>query len=361
MGILRPHPNGCDVTKESVLYKNKVQHYYSNYRNMKSYGLIVAKFFSYASKGGVAVKLRRSIVFCTGVDYESIKENLLKMISTVDCDSICIDLEDGVVKTKKAEARLAVARLLQETDFKGKEKVVRVNEPGTPYFDEDIEIILPAMPDALRIPKCERVETLLALDRRISAFEDEHQLPRNTIELILLIESPLGIRNAYELASCCDRITAAGIGMEDLTSELHMNRYYDDAYSDDLLYERQKFVLDVKAAGKQVIDSMSWWPMPEEQYIQYQRDYAQRSYRMGYDGKSCRDARDTDIANAAYRPSEEQVEWGKQVTTAYEKAEQDGSIPYVNGKNICTARYNKGKFFKEYDELIAKRERDHRR
>ena len=254
----------------------------------------------------------------------------------------------------KSQIRDAAVQLLKQLDFKGKERMVRINEFDSPFFKDDVEAILPARPDAIRIPKCETVKPILELNRRVSEFENANNLQNGSIEFVLLIETPAGVRNAYELASCCERVTAVGIGMEDLTSEMLMQRYYEP-FSDDLIYVRQKLVLDVKAAKKQVIDSMSWWPMPEDEYIQYQKDYSRRSYRMGYDGRSCRDGRDAKIANESYAPTEEQITWGRQAVKAYEDSERTGTTPLVNGKNICAARYHKAKWFVEYSDLLKER------
>lgn len=294
------------------------------------------------------MKIRRSINWCMGNNPQELESRLRDQIEHIPCDGICVDLEDGVMSSKKEEMRHAAAGLLRQLDFHGKEKIVRINEPNTHFYQEDLKVILPVIPDALRIPKCEHVEPLLDLDRQISEFEQANGLRRNTIELILVVETPIGIRNTYNLAACSERVTAVGIGMEDLTSEMNMQRYYDNAFSDDLIYARQKFVLDVKAAKKQAIDSVSWWPSPEDTYMKYQEDYANRSYRMGYDGKSCRDIRDVEIANKAYAPTQEQVAWGRAAVAEYDDAVREGREPNVNGKNICTARYNKAKWLVEY-------------
>lgn len=290
------------------------------------------------------MRIRRSIAWTHGDDFERTKRQIES-----ECDAITIDLEDAIIPSRKMQARVGAMKMLTEWDFRGKERIVRVNAPETEYYADDMrEVVAPGLPDALRIPKCESIETLLRVDRDLKAIEASAGLKPNSIEIIAMIESPLGILNAYEIASCCERVTALSIGMEDLTAEMEVPRSYETGTM-DLLYARQRFVLCAKAAGVQAIDSGFNKLCP----LAFNRPYNEESRRMGFVGRSVRDGEQAKIANEVYGPTEEELNWAYRAVEAYEKGNAEGdSEVYVDGRHMCAAAYLKAKKILEHKKCI---------
>lgn len=273
------------------------------------------------------MRIRRSLAFAKSFEPEK-----LQTLIDGSTDCIVLDLEDGVVVTQKETARITTLNVLQELDFKGKERIVRINAPGTPYYEADMQAILQGKPDALRLPKCETSDYVLLVANRLEQFEKENNLPENSIEIILMIESPLGIMNTYAMATCCKRVTAVGIGMEDLTASMGIVRRYE-LNNIDLIYARQKMVLEAKAAKVQAIDSGVLFQASKE-YI-YKESLIAR--QMGFSGRSCssRYPELIDSVNLAFTPSDDEVSWAKRVVTAYADAVKEGrSEVYVDNKFV---------------------------
>lgn len=288
------------------------------------------------------MRVRRSLLWVNGYDTEKLK----KAIES-NTDTIVIDLEDGVTVPQKAEAREKAYEALKNWDFKGKERALRVNGLDTPFFKDDLEKVLPAIPDAVRLPKCETVEYVLEMDRILTELEEKNGVPQNTIELILMIETPLGVMNSYELAKCTKRVTAMGIGMEDLTASMEVARYYE-LNTTDLIYARQKVILSAKAAGVQAIDSGVLFSGDLDFFM---KDCMQDK-RDGFEGRSVSDLNHIDLVNKAFSPTEKEIDWAKRVIEAYENGVRTGcSDVYVDGKYIdppvvskatlIMSRYNK--------------------
>lgn len=274
------------------------------------------------------MRVRRSLAFCQAINPDGVKR-LIE--GNVDC--IVLDLEDGVVVTRKAENREKTLDILLNWDFHKKEKVVRINGPDTPFYKEDMDqVIRPGLPDAVRLPKCETAEYVLGVSEDLAKIEKDAGLAPNSIELILMIETPLGIMNTYQLCTCCERVTTVGIGMEDLTASVGILRRYE-LNCLDLLYARQKMILEAKSAGVQAIDSGILFHASED-WI-YQDSLNDRN--MGFTGRSC-SARYPDLVDAvnkAFSPSEDEIEWAHKVVDAYEKAKAIGnSDVYVDGKFV---------------------------
>lgn len=295
------------------------------------------------------MRLRRSLAFCQAINPDGVK----KLIEgNVDC--IVLDLEDGVVVTRKEENRRKTLDILQHWDFRNKEKVVRVNGPDTPFYQQDIdEVIRPGLPNAVRLPKCETVDYVLKVSDDLAKIEKDAGLAPNSIELILMIESSLGIMNTYQLCTCCKRVTAAGIGMEDLTAEMGILRRYE-LNCLDLLYARQKLILEAKAAGVQAIDSGILFHATED-WI-YQDSLIGRN--MGFTGRSCstRYPELVDAVNLAFSPSEGEIDWAHKVVAAYEEAKNSGnSNVYVDGKFVDPPVVGKAQNVLDLEQQINER------
>lgn len=293
--------------------------------------------------------LRRSIVWCNGQNEDETKRYLQG-----EADGLCIDLEDTVTPPFKPQARKVAVNLLRTLDFGRKERIVRVNEFGSEEFQRDMaDCIAIEPPDTVRVPKCEYAEDMKEIDRQLREIEEKHGLAPNTIEVIAMIETPMGVRNAYEIAASCERVTAINLGMEDLTNEMGISRRYEHNEL-DLLYARQKVVLDAKAAGVQILDSVL--------LLVGQDDVANRqseeSKQMGFTGRSCRNSEQAAFANKTFSPTAEEIEAARGIIASFDSAAAEGRIrPQYDGKYICLPHYKKAKNIIALAERIAELEK----
>lgn len=293
------------------------------------------------------MRLRRSIYWANGLALE----NLKKAIES-DVDAICMDLEDGILPDKKQACREATVEVLKNWDFRGKERMVRINKFGSEYFEEDLAAILPCKPDALRIPKAENVDDLLALDSRLYKFEMENGMEKNTIEMVLMIETALGMYRCYELASCCERITAVGIGMEDFTTSMGLEERRYVPGNPDLTYARQKLVLDCRAAGVQAIDSGVLF----NGNVDYIREDTRLDKYQGFDGRSVGDLAQIDVINEVFSPSAKNVDWAERVISGWKNSLATGNSDlYVDGKFVDPPVVEKARAIMEKVEKIKAR------
>lgn len=272
------------------------------------------------------MRLRRTIYWANGLSLE----NLKKAIAS-EADAICMDLEDGILPANKRACREATVEVLRHWDFCGKERMVRINKFGSADIEADLSAILPCRPDALRIPKAESVEELQNLDARLAKFEQDNGLEPNSIELVLMIETALGMLRCYELASCCARITAVGIGMEDFTTSMGLEERRYIPGNPDLSYARQKLVLDCRAAGVQAIDSGVLF----NGNVEYMREDTFVDKCQGFDGRSVGDLAQIDVINEVFSPNPRNVEWAKRVLAAWDESKISGKGDiYVDGKFV---------------------------
>ncbi|MBU0753927.1 MAG: citrate lyase ACP, partial [Planctomycetes bacterium] len=132
-------------------------------------------------------------------------------------DGVILDLEDSVSPTEKDSARILVRNALCAVDFKGAERMVRINQ--LPAGFEDLESVAPQNVHVVLIPKCESAEQVQAVDERVTRILARLGLKRDLF-LMPIMESALGAIRAFEIASASPRVIALAVGLEDYTADI---------------------------------------------------------------------------------------------------------------------------------------------
>jgi citrate lyase subunit beta/citryl-CoA lyase len=230
-------------------------------------------------------------------------------------DGVVLDLEDSVAPQEKDAARILVRNALRVVDFHGAERTVRINRG--PLGLDDIRAVVPQYPDAILIPKCEDAETVMTMEEEIrSAGKKLRPVP--DVLLIPIIESPLGIVNAYAIASASRRVCALAIGLEDYTAELGVERTAGGAES---LFARMTIVNAAKAAGLQALDSV----YSDVEDLDGLRASTLESRTLGFDGRGCIHPRQIRVIHEALAPTLEQIGKAKLIVEAAETARKNGT------------------------------------
>ena len=165
-------------------------------------------------------------------------------------DAVILDLEDSVHHAEKDAARLLVRNALRRVDFSAAERMVRINQ--LPLGLADLEEILPQFPDLILIPKVETAAQVSDVVEAIDSIAQRADVMR-PIWLMPILESALGIENAFAIATASERIAAITIGLEDYTADLGVVKTIGGS---ETLYARQRVVNAAHAAHVQAIDSV---------------------------------------------------------------------------------------------------------
>lgn len=272
---------------------------------------------------------RHTYLYVSGTDEEKFR---IAMDSSVDC--IIIELEDMVTLDRKAEARETAVRFLNG-DRKGKEIGIRINKvlPDNLWRD-DLNICLPAHPDFVAIPKSETKEQMLAVDAIIAQYEYLNRIPVNSIYLIPMFETPLGIENSKEIAKL-ERVYALTLGEEDLCTSLGISRrrVLDNP---DFFYIRQKVLFNAKLANKKALESCV--------VVKGMPDYALQdtinAKNAGYAGRVLMLPEYIDIVNKVFTPGEDEVKYAKKIISAIDEVRKTGvSFTFVDGNYVDSPHY----------------------
>ncbi len=230
-------------------------------------------------------------------------------------DGIILDLEDSVAPERKAEARILVRNALCQVDFYGAERMVRINQ--LPAGLEDLDEVVPSYPHLVLLPKCEHGSQVTEVVERIQSILKAHKQGRE-IFLMPIIESALGVENAFEIATASMSVVAMAIGLEDYTADLGVKRTQRGKES---LYARTRLVNACKAAGIQPIDSV----YSDVANMDGLRKNVETSRSLGFEGMGCIHPRQVPVIKKAFIPTQEEIEKALLIVTAFEEAEARGS------------------------------------
>ena len=243
-------------------------------------------------------------------------------------DSIMFDLEDSVAMTEKDAARNLVYQTLRHFKVEGLETVVRINGLDGPHGQKDIEAVVRGGVDVIRLPKTETAQDILDVERIVEGIEKEIGLEVGTVKLMAAVESPLGVLNAYAIATSSKRMIGIAIGAEDYVTSMKTTR---SANGIELISARSQLVMAARAAGIAALDTV----YSDLSNMEGFKNEVNLIKQLGFDGKSVINPRQIEIVHQIYKPTEKEIDEAMEVMRAIEEAKAKGSgVIALNGKMI---------------------------
>ena len=256
--------------------------------------------------------MRRSMLFIPGNT-----PNLLMNADVLGADSIILDLEDAVSPAEKDAARILVRNAMTFLDFSRVETIVRINSVDTPFWKKDLDTILPLKPTLIMPPKTSAAQDVLTVDAYMSQLEDKLGMARNTVRLIPLIETALGLENAFQIAAASSRVAALFLGAEDLTADLRCKRTKE---GEEIAYARARMVAAARAAGVDVYDT----PFTDVNDDEGIRVDTEKAKSLGFTGKASISPRHVPVINEVFSPSQRDIDYAYEVMEAIRIAKEQG-------------------------------------
>ncbi len=255
---------------------------------------------------------RRAFLYVPGDDRHKIEK-----AAGLDVDSICLDMEDGTARNRKAEARAGIAKALLEVDFGDSEKLARINAVGSGLERDDIAAVLPSRPDGIVVPKVDAPEQLQWADEIVADAERAHGWPTGSIRLIALIESARSLLNLKEIAAH-PRLDALIFGGEDYAASIGATRTPEAI---ELLYAREAIVAAAAAYGLQAIDLVAI----NFHDLDALRAEAEFGAKLGFSGKQIIHPAQVDPVQTAFTPSDALIDRARRIVAAFEENQARGA------------------------------------
>jgi citrate lyase subunit beta/citryl-CoA lyase len=229
-------------------------------------------------------------------------------------DAVILDLEDSVHRAEKDAARILVRNTLRAVDFGACERMVRINQ--LPLGLEDLAEVVPESPDLILIPKVEHPEQVTEVDRMTGELKSRHGIIR-PIWIMPIVETALGIEDAFAIAAASENVAALTIGIEDYTADLGVVKTPEGRESQ---YARSRVVNAARAAGVQAIDSV----FGDIADMEALRRWGVASRAMGFDGMGCLHPGQIRVIHEAFAPTAAEIEKAQRIVAAFEEAQQKG-------------------------------------
>lgn len=256
--------------------------------------------------------MRRSLLFLPGNT-----PNMLINGSCLGADAVIFDLEDAVSPAEKDAARILVRNTMTYMDFRGCERVVRINGIDTPYWKEDLDEVLPCRPDLILLPKTGSAADIQEADAYITETEKRLGLAAGAVGLVALIETALGVENAFAIASASPRVAALFLGAEDLTADLRCKRTKEGR---EIEYARTRLVTAARAAGVDVYDT-PFTDVNDDEGIETDAALAKA---LGFTGKASISPRHVETINRVFSPSQAEIDYAYEVMETIRLAKEQG-------------------------------------
>lgn len=269
------------------------------------------------------IKLRRSMLFVPGSNAAMLSNSFI-----YKPDSIMFDLEDAVALKEKDSARLLVAHALRHPLYQEMETVVRVNPLDSEFGLADLNAVVRAGVDVVRMPKTETAQDVLDMDHAISEIEKNCGREIGSTKMLAAIESPLGITQANQIAFASKRLIGIALGAEDYVRNLKTERSSEGI---ELLFARCSILQAARAAGIQAFDTVYSDANNEDGFLKE----AALIKQLGFDGKSLVNPRQIELLHNLFAPTQKDVDHARKVIEAANEAEQQGlGVVSLNGKMI---------------------------
>ena len=269
------------------------------------------------------VRLRRSLLYVPGN-----MPGMLQNIPVFQADGVMIDLEDAVPLQEKDAARLLARNFLHFYRERDKEMFVRINALDTPYGLQDLKVVLPALPDGIRLPKADHPEIVERLDTLLTEQEEALGLDIGHFRIIPSIESAQGVLDCVETAKASRRLVALAFGAEDYTASMEIDRTKS---GEELFSARTRVVWAAKSAGVQAIDSI----FSDVNDMEALRAETMLIKRLGFTGKSLVNPRQIEVVHDVFRPTAEEIQHALEVMEAIKRAREMGTgVISLKGKMV---------------------------
>ena len=277
-------------------------------------------------------RLRRTMMFLNAQ-----KPGLIKDPYIYKPDSIMLDLEDAVAENQKDAARFSLYHALKEINYRGCERVVRINGLDTPYWEEDIHCAVAGGCDAIRIPKTESALDVQRVETVVEECEKKYGIPEGHTLIMAAIESARGVMKALDICEASERLFGIALSGGDYTKDLQT---HITGTGLELLGARQNMIIAARAAGVQCFDTVYTNLDDMEGF----RHDVETIHLMGFDGKSIINPRQINIVHEIFTPTQKDIIFAEKVVKEIDEKKALGiGVFTVDGKMIDIAFYDGAK------------------
>lgn len=261
---------------------------------------------------------RRSLLYMPGANTRALEKG-----RSLPADGLILDLEDAVAPDAKPAARENILAALRQGGYGRRELVVRVNGLETEWGRDDLRAMAGSGVDAVLLPKVESAARV----REAEAILAEAGAPE-TLGILCMMETPLGMLKAEEVAGASPRLTGLVMGTSDLVKDLNAEHTPDRL---PVLTSLSLCILAARAHGLAILDGVHLDLNDDEGFAAQCR----QGRALGFDGKTLIHPKTVAAANEIFGPSAAEIEQAHRIIAAHAAALAEGKgIAVLDGKLV---------------------------
>ena len=265
-----------------------------------------------------AARPRRSVLYMPGSNARALEKG-----RSLPADGLILDLEDAVAPDAKETAREQIVAALKEGGYGKREIAVRVNPLDSPWGQDDVKAMATSGADAILLPKVETAAMIHELEKLMDAAGAPA-----TMGIQCMMETPLGMLNAQEVAGASKRITCLVMGTSDLVKDLQAAHTPERL---PVLTSLGLCILAARAYGIAITDGVHLDLSDDEGFAAQ----CLQGKELGFDGKTLIHPKTIAKANEVFAPSQEEIDWSHKIIAAHAEASAEGKgVVVVDGKLI---------------------------
>jgi citrate lyase subunit beta/citryl-CoA lyase len=266
----------------------------------------------------MSARPRRSILYMPGSNARALDKG-----RTLPADGLILDLEDAVAPDAKVAARENVVKALAEGGYGKREILLRINALDTPWGHADVVAAARSKADAILIPKVDSAAQV----RQVETIMEQAGAPES-MALWCMMETPLGMLHAEDIARSSKRLAGWVMGTSDLAKDL---RAAHTPLRLPLITSLGLCLLAARAYDLAIIDGVYLNLEDEEGFAAS----CLQGKELGFDGKSLIHPKTVAKANEVFAPSGEEVAWARKIIQAHAEATAQGKgVVVVDGKLV---------------------------
>ncbi len=280
----------------------------------------------------------RSVLYMPGSNARA-----LEKARTLAADALILDLEDAVPPDAKADARTLICDAINAGGYAKRYLIVRLNGSDTEWGADDLAAIAGCAPDALLLPKVNSAADIVALAEQMATHDNFKET-----KIWAMMETPLGILNALEIARAHPRLEGFVLGTNDLVKEMHALHTPDRS---PVLAALSACVMAARATGLVCVDGV-YNDIKDTTGLKAQ---AEQGRALGMDGITLIHPAQLETANTVYAPSKADLEEARSFVEAFDKALAEGkAVAVVNGRIVENLHVENAKRLLAQAEAIAR-------
>ena len=264
------------------------------------------------------IRPRRSMLYMPGSNARALEKGRV-----LAADALILDLEDAVAPDAKETARRQIVEALAAGGYGKREILVRVNALDSEWGRDDIAAMAKSGTDAILLPKVESAEMV----RQAEEIMADHGAPAN-LAIWCMIETPLGVLHAEEIAWGSRRLGGFVMGTSDLAKDLHCLHTPGRL---PFVTSLSLCILAARAHGLAILDGVHLDLEDDEGFAESCR----QGLEFGFDGKTLIHPKTIEAANEVFAPSADEIAWSEKIIAAHEEASRQGKgVVVVEGKLV---------------------------